>query len=84
MKQQFKNERRKIMVPTPAKLERVKRGMSQCDLWMQTGIPQWRISLIERGLPPKPEEARRLADALGLPMGAISPQGAENEASKAS
>jgi len=49
---------------SPMKLERIKRGLSQIDLWMQTGIPQWRISLIERGLPPKPDERRKLAQAL--------------------
>ena len=49
------------------KLERIKLGLSQIDLWMQTGIPQWRISLIERGLPPKPDERRKLAEALGIP-----------------
>jgi transcriptional regulator with XRE-family HTH domain len=49
------------------KLERIKLGWSQIDLWMQTGVPQWRISLIERGLPPKPDERRKLAEALGIP-----------------
>ena len=49
------------------RLERIKLGMSQIDLWMQTGIPQWRISLIERGLPPKPDERRILAETLGIP-----------------
>jgi DNA-binding XRE family transcriptional regulator len=54
------------------KVERIKRGLSQTQLWVETGIPQWRISLIERGLPPKPEEARKLAEALSLPVAAIS------------
>jgi len=30
---------------SPMRLGRVKLGLSQIDLWMQTGIPQWRISL---------------------------------------
>ena len=48
------------------KVERTKRGMTQIDLWMSTGIPQWRISLIERGIIPKPEEAQKIAEALGV------------------
>jgi transcriptional regulator with XRE-family HTH domain len=49
---------------SPMKIERVRRGLSQVQLWKKTGIPQWRISLIERGLPPKPEEAEKLAGFL--------------------
>ena len=49
---------------SPLKLERIKREITQVDLWMKTGIPQWRISLIERGVQPKPEETRKIAKAL--------------------
>ena len=46
------------------KIERIKKGITQVDLWMETGIPQWRISLIERGIDPKPAEAQRIAETL--------------------
>jgi transcriptional regulator with XRE-family HTH domain len=55
------------------KLERIKLGLSQIDLWTQTGIPQWRISLIERGLPPQPNEAAKIASALGVKPEQIFP-----------
>jgi hypothetical protein len=64
---------------SPLKIERVRRGLSQFQLWMKTDVPPWRISLIERGLPPKPEEARKLAEALNLSVAAISCQGGEND-----
>jgi transcriptional regulator with XRE-family HTH domain len=53
-----------MMTVSPLRIERIKRGKTQIDLWVQTGIPQWRISLIERGIPPRPDEARKLAEAL--------------------
>ena len=56
---------------SPMRIERIKLGKSQVDLWMQTGIPQWRISLIERGIPPKPEERRKLAEALDIPESTV-------------
>jgi len=46
------------------KLERTKKEITQLDLWEKTGIPQWRLSLIERGIHPKPEEAEKIASAL--------------------
>jgi transcriptional regulator with XRE-family HTH domain len=49
------------------KLERIRKGKTQTDLWQETGIPQWRISLIERGMPPKADEVRKLAEALRRP-----------------
>jgi transcriptional regulator with XRE-family HTH domain len=48
------------------KIERVKINKSQLDLWLATGVPQWRLSLIERGVPPTPEERRKIAEALEL------------------
>ena len=48
------------------KIERAKKEIPQVDLWMKTGIPQWRISLIERGLLPKAEEKTKIAEAMGL------------------
>jgi|TARA_R100001530_G_scaffold126521_1_gene95373 DNA-binding XRE family transcriptional regulator len=46
------------------KLKRIEADKTQIDLWNETGIPQWRISLIERGMPPKAVEAGKIADAL--------------------
>lgn len=40
--------------------------VTQVDLWMKTGIPQWRISLIERGIPPEKDEAEKIAGALQI------------------
>jgi len=54
------------MVISNLRIARLRRGKTQIDLWMATGIPQWRISLIERGIVPKPEERRRIAKALGV------------------
>ena len=48
------------------KIERAKRGMSQIELWMKSGVPQYRISLIERGISPKPDEAKKITKALGV------------------
>ena len=64
---------------SPMKLERIKQGLRQMDLWMQTGIPQWRISLIERGLPPKPDEQRKLSKALGMPESTVGLPGVKKE-----
>lgn len=47
------------------RITRIKKEMTQVDLWLKTGIPQWRISLIERGIVPKFEERRKIAKALG-------------------
>jgi transcriptional regulator with XRE-family HTH domain len=40
--------------------------MTQTELARRTGIPQWRISLLERGKPASSDECRRLAAALGV------------------
>jgi len=53
------------------RLERLKRGLRQQDLWTQTGIPQWRISLIENGMTPRPDERKILANVLDIPEDAI-------------
>ncbi len=55
------------------KLQRIQREITQIDLWMSTGIPQWRISLIERGIRPKPEEAEGISKALDVPVDEIWP-----------
>ena len=56
------------------KIARIKKEVTQIDLWMKTGIPQWRISLIERGITPKDEEAKKLSDALGEKCENLFPQ----------
>ena len=58
---------------TPMKIERIKKELKQTDLWMKTGIPQWKISLIENGMPPKPEEKKKIAKALGLTESKLFP-----------
>ena len=50
------------------RLERIKRGLTQQELWLQTSIPQWRISLIENGMRPRPDETEKLAAFLGVPL----------------
>ena len=55
------------------KLQRISKEVTQIDLWMKTGIPQWRISLIERGIHPKAEEAEELAKALDCKVADIFP-----------
>lgn len=51
------------MAATPFKIERVKRELTQAELAALSGVPQHRISLLERGIKPRPEEAKALADA---------------------
>ena len=56
------------------RIERIKKEITQIDLWMATGIPQWRISLIERGISPKAEEKKKIAKALNCQVKEIFPQ----------
>jgi len=54
------------------KFERITKRVSQWDLSQQTGIPNYRISLIENGrVKPRPEELTLLAKALGTTVEAI-------------
>ena len=46
------------------KIKRIAAGKTQVVLWRETGIHQWRLSLIERGLKPRNEEALKIARAL--------------------
>ncbi len=49
------------------RMARLQKRRTQWDLQLETGLPQCRISLIERGyLKPKKEEKVRLAKALGV------------------
>jgi len=53
---------------TKIRIERLKMGLRQVDLATQTGIPQQKISLLERGFPASEAEALKLGRALGLKM----------------
>jgi len=61
------------------RLERIKKEITQIDLWMKTGIPQWRISLIERGIMPKLDEKEKIAKALSCKVTDIFPQNQVNQ-----
>ena len=54
------------MKASKMKIQRIMVGKSQTNLGEDVGIGQWRISLIERGFPPKPNEAALIASALGV------------------
>lgn len=43
------------------RIERMKKGWNQAQLALRSGISQWKISFLERGLSPKPEEAAILS-----------------------
>lgn len=65
-------ERREI---PPLKKVRFERRLTQCGLMLKTGIPQSRISLIENDYySPTPEEARKIAKALGLKVEDVFPK----------
>jgi transcriptional regulator with XRE-family HTH domain len=53
---------------TKVKLERIQRGLRQSDVATMTEgiVPQHRLSLLERGVRPRPEEIKALADAFQL------------------
>lgn len=55
------------------KVARVTRGLTQEELAELTGLPLWRISAIEQGLPPDREQATLLSKALRLPIPKIFP-----------
>lgn len=54
-------------MPNIFKIQRVIKGLRQADVEKVTGIPQPRISLLERGLPPSTDELKRLAKLFGVP-----------------
>jgi len=60
---------------TVLRLERVIKELTQTELAHRSGIPQWRISLLERGKAANDSERQRLAAALGLPPEALWPAG---------
>ena len=53
---------------TKIKFERIKKGLRQTDVadLTQGVVPQYRLSLIERGITPLPNEAKALADAFNV------------------
>lgn len=48
------------------KVERTKKGFSQPKLELLVSIPQWRLSLIERGIAAKEDEIKKISSALGV------------------
>lgn len=52
-----------MLSPSDIKVFRAARGWSQERLSQRTLIPRWRISLFERGVPPTPDEAKKLVKA---------------------
>jgi transcriptional regulator with XRE-family HTH domain len=58
---------------TAIRIERIKRGLRQSDVASMTGgiIPQHRLSLLERGVRPRPEEAKVLADVFQMEPGEL-------------
>ena len=51
------------------------RGLNQWDISIKTGIPQSKLSLIERGyVDPKEDEKKQIAKALGCKVADIFPE----------
>lgn len=61
------------MPVSQVKIERVKAGLTQFDFWKRAEVPQWKISLIERGLRPSREEALKIAGVLGQAVNKLFP-----------
>jgi transcriptional regulator with XRE-family HTH domain len=53
------------------KIARIKADLSQVKLADLAGTYQTRLSAIERGKRPDPEEAERIAQAVGVPPGEL-------------
>jgi transcriptional regulator with XRE-family HTH domain len=62
------------MAATIFRIERVRRELTQAELAALCGIPQPRISLLERGIRPKPDEVRALADVFRVEPGELFSQ----------
>lgn len=67
------------MTLSKIKLARITQGLTQADIWKKTDIPQWKVSLIERGLRPTEAEAKKLAAVLGHDVGGLFPKIGEAE-----
>ena len=60
----------------PLRKVRMLKGLNQYDIACRTGITQSRLSLIENDYyEPKPEERQKLAEALGVSVEEIFPEG---------
>lgn len=59
------------------KIERIKRELTQTRLADLAGTYQTRLSRIERGARPDPEEAKRIAAAVGVPQEELFTDGAK-------
>ncbi len=53
-------------MPSPLRVARVLKDLSQESLADLAGVPRWRVSLLERGVIPKDGEAKAIADTLGV------------------
>jgi len=58
---------------TLLKLYRISNDLTQAKLADLVHSYQQRVSRIERGTPPDPDEAASIAEALGVPVAAIFP-----------
>ena len=55
------------------------RGLNQWDISVKTGIPQSKLSLIERGyVDPKKDEKRKIAKVLGCKVSEVFPDETAN------
>lgn len=52
---------------------RIKKGLSQMEVYDKTGIQPYRLSLIERGLIPKREEAEKIAKLYSQDINSLFP-----------
>ncbi len=58
--------------PSPLRLARIVRGLSQLDIARRIGVSLWRYARIERGVSPaRPDELHRLSELLGIPESSL-------------
>jgi len=58
---------------TPMRIKRVMREMTQMDVSLRADLPQWKVSLFERGVCPRSDEALRIAEVLGADVKDLFP-----------
>lgn len=58
------------------KVARMERGLRQIEVVDKSGgiLNQYRLSIIERGVKPRPDEAAALSIALGIPAAELFPE----------
>ena len=49
------------------------REMTQMDVSLRADLPQWKVSLFERGVCPRSDEALRIAEVLGADVKDLFP-----------